>query len=314
MFYLRKDFGMRIIFTILIALFVFFHQAAHILAASADIPVEKIIPAPGFLEGWALDGNIKTFNSENLYKYINGEAELYLSYGFEMLAAGVYISKESPDKALAVNVYKMGSPLDAFGVYSRNCDPDAADAKIGNGSFVNDSQLMFYKDKYFVQLSASGPVNPEAKAFIECAKEISKKIPGGTSRPRELDLLNIPGTIPRTETYISQSVLGYAFFKKGMTTQAILGGDKIKIFIIFGESHKDADDMLNSYSDYLKDAEAELQPAGTSGKITFITRDPLYKGFVIRKSGRYLIGASNLKDPLKGLALLDAIQLLIQLP
>jgi hypothetical protein len=299
------------IFTILAVILLFSNLSAN--AGLSDMQVEKTIPAPGFSEGWALDGKIKIFSPEDLYKHINGEAELYLPYGFESLGAGLYVSKDNPDKAFAVDVYKMGSPIDAFGIYSRYRDPDAADAKIGNGSFINDSQLMFYQDRYFVQLSASGPVNPEQKVFIECAKAIIKNIPGKPSQPKELDFLNIPGVIPRTETYISQSVLGYVFFKKGLAAKATFAGDQVKVFIIFGESEKDADDMLNSYISYLKDAKVESQLAETSGDITFIAQDPLYKGFVIRRAGRYLIGASNFKDPLKGISLLDAMQLRILL-
>jgi hypothetical protein len=306
---LRKEVKIGKIFAILIV--VSLSLAANVCGASVDITVEKAFPVPGFSEGWTLDGNIKKFNPENLYKHINGEAELYLPYGFEMLGAGLYVSKDNPDKALAVDVYKMRSPLDAFGIYSRYRNPDAADAKTGNASFVNDSQLMFYQDRYFVQLSASGSVNPEPKAFIECAKTISNNIPGGHCRPEELNFISIPGVIPRTETYISQSVLGYAFFKKGLTAQAILAGDMVKIFIIFGESEKDSGDILNRYTVYLKDAKVVLQSVKTSKGHTFIAQDPLYKGFAIRQAGRYLIGAANLKDPVKGAALLDAMQLLI---
>jgi len=310
---LRKEATMDKIFKIPAIIFLLFHFTTNVHAAPAEISVEKTIPVPGFSEKWTLDGKIKAFNPENLYKHINGEAELYLPYGFEALNTGLYISRDNPDKALAVDVYKMGSQLDAFGIYSRYCNPDAAEAKIGDGSFVNDSQLMFYRDRFFVQLSASGSVNPGPEAFIECAKAIAKNIPGSYSRPKELNFINIPGKTPRTETYISQSVLGYAFFKKGLTAQATLIDDPVKIFIIFGENEKDAGDILNSYIGYLKDAKVELQSVKTSKDVTCIAQDPLYKGFAIRRVGSYLIGASNLKDPLKGLSLLDAMQILILL-
>jgi hypothetical protein len=275
--------------------------------------VKHVMPAPGFSEGWALEGKIKTFNPDNLYKHINGEAELYLPYGFEALGAALYISKDNPDKALAVDIYKMGSPLDAFGIYSRYRDPDAPEAKIGSGSFVNDSQLMFYQDRYFVQLSASGSMNPEPNVFIDCAKAIVKNIPGGASRPEELGFLNIPDITPRTETYISQSVLGYTFFKKGLVARAILDGESVRIFVVLGESEKDASDMFMRYTVYLKDAGIQPQINSKKGCTTLITLDPLYKGLILRQSGRYLIGVSNINDPSKGTLLIDRIQYRIPL-
>lgn len=300
---------MRKRIAMLVFIFLFSMFSVDAFAASADMTVEQAIPAPGFSEEWTLEGKIKIFNPDNLYKHINGEAELYLPYGFEALGAALYISKDNPDKALAADIYKMGSLLDAFGIYSRYRNPDAPEAKIGGGSFVNDSQLMFYKDRYFVQLSASGSINPEPGAFITCAKAIVKNIPEGRfPRPEELDFLNIPGIAPRTETYISQSVLGYAFFKKGFTARAILDGESVRVFVVLGESEKDASDMFMRYTEYLKDADIQPQINSKTGVATLITLDPLYKGLILRRSGRYLIGVSNINDPSKGTLLIDRIQ------
>jgi hypothetical protein len=296
------------LFSILAFIFLFSISFLNVLAAPVDLPVEKAMSTPGFFEGWALEGKIKTFNPDNLYKHINGEAELYLPYGFESLGAALYINKDNPDMALAVDVYKMGSTLDAFGIYSRYRDPDAPDAKIGNDGFISDSQLMFYQDRYFVQLSASGSANPEPKAFIGCAKAIAKNIPGGASRPGELNFLDIPDVVPRSETYISQSVLGYAFFKKGLAARAMLDNEPVRIFVIFNESVGASDDTLNRYVNYLKDAGVQPQINRSKGITTLIARDPLYKGLMLRQSGRYLVGVSNLNDPSKGVLLIDRIQ------
>lgn len=257
--------------TMLVFILLFSIFAVNTYAAPADMIVEHVMPAPGFSEGWTLEGKIKTFNPDNLYKHINGEAELYLPYGFEALGAAFYTSKDNPDKALTVDIYKMGSPLDAFGIYSRYCNPDSPEAKIGSGSFVNDSQLMFYQDRYFVQLSASGSMNPEPNVFIDCARVIVKNIPGGSSRPEELEFLNIPDIIPRTETYISQSVLGYAFFKKGLAARAILDGESVRVFVVLGESEKDASDMFMRYTVYLKGAGLQPQINSKKGSIPYHT-------------------------------------------
>ncbi|MCX5815586.1 MAG: hypothetical protein NTX75_04995 [Proteobacteria bacterium] len=299
---------MRKRITMLVFIFLLSFFAVNTYAAPADMIVKHVMPAPGFSEGWTLEGKTKTFNPDNLYKHINGEAELYLPYGFEALGAALYISKDNPDKALAVDIYKMGSPLDAFGIYSRYRNPDSPEAKIGSGSFVNDSQLMFYQDRYFVQLSASGSMNPEPDVFIDCAKAIAKNIPGGSSRPEELEFLNIPDITPRTETYISQSVLGYAFFKKGLVARANLDGEPVRVFVVFNESVNASGDTLSRYVNYLKEAGVQPQLTKNPGGTTLITLDPLYKGLILRQSGCYLIGVSNINDPSKGTLLIDRIQ------
>ena len=60
----------------------------------------------------------------------------------------------------------------------------------------------------------------EKSIFLTCAQSIAKRIPGDSSPRKVLDILKVPDIIPKTETYIVQGVLGYAFFKKGLTADA----------------------------------------------------------------------------------------------
>jgi hypothetical protein len=156
---------------------------------------------------------------------------------------------------------------------------------------------MFYKDRYFVRLSASGE-NPERDVFISCAEAIAKKIPGKSASPEELALIKVPGLVPGTEKYTAQSVLGYAFFKKGLTADGSLSGKPVKAFVILDKSAKDATNTFNKYFAYLKEKGGKPQlNKSTSGTVTLAGRDPLYKGVLVRRSGRYVFGITNLNTP-----------------
>ncbi len=58
---------------------------------------------------------------EDLWQYINGAADLFLSYGFREL---IVRDLEQGDRHVTVSVYDMGGPLDAFGVYERERPDD----------------------------------------------------------------------------------------------------------------------------------------------------------------------------------------------
>jgi hypothetical protein len=267
---------------------------------------DGLLPAPGFAEGWAIDGKIVTYTKENLYKYINGEAELYLPYGFETLTSALYKKVGDVDTGIVADVYAMGSLIDAFGIYSNYRRPEAEEIKIGAQGFVGSTQLMFYKDRYFVQLNESGDSSPTREAFLSCAEAIAKRLPGDAARPKELELFKVPGVIPQTEKYLSQSLLGYEFFGKGFTAEATLDGEPVRIFIVLGESEKDAVDKLGRYISYLKQSGTEPRISKDNRGATIVTaQDPLYKGTIIRQSASYLFGAIKLKDPSKGILLLD---------
>ncbi len=183
-------------------------------ASAAEKALEAILPAE-CAAGWAMDGKVATYNPENLYKYIDGEAELYMPYGFRKAATVMYVKPGSPDIGIVANIFEMGSLLDAFGIYSNYRSPTLEQTKIGAEGFLDESQLMFYQDRYFVQIEASGTVTQGGSLFRSCAEAISRNLPGGKEKPRELEFLKVPGAVPLTEKYYAAGLLGYSFFGKG---------------------------------------------------------------------------------------------------
>ena len=185
-------------------------------AFAAEKEIDALLPAE-CTSGWAMDGKVATYNPENLYKYIDGEAELYMPYGFRKAATVMYARPGSSDTGMVVNIFEMGSLLDAYGIYSNYLTPALEQAKIGADGFVDESQLMFYQDRYFVQIEASGTVTQGGPLFRSCGEAISRNLPAGKQRPRELDFLKIPEAVPLTEKYYASGLLGHDFFGKGFT-------------------------------------------------------------------------------------------------
>lgn len=277
-------------------------------------PVADILPSPGFADGWANSGSITTYTSDNLYKHINGEAELYYPYGFRALATTVYVRKENPGIGVVADIYEMASPLDAFGIYSRYRDADEEPVNIGTEGFVNDSQLLFAKDRYFVRLAPSGTVTLDKSVFVACAKAIAQRITGGASPPKELNILAIEEVIRRSETYVPQAVLGYPFFKRGLLADGKLGEDMARVFIIFEDSERTAGQAFQEYRAYLEKSGASFTTLSDKKFPTLIAQDPLYKGLVLSQSGAYLVGAAKLSNPSSALTMVKKIQSRLPIP
>jgi hypothetical protein len=282
------------------------NQVAIALAAPEQ-NVEKLLPLPGFAEDWVMKERIQIYTEKDLYKYINGEAELYYPYGFKALATAAYVRADNPEVGIAADIYEMGSPIDAFGIYSRYRDPDEESVSIGSEGFVNDSQLLFAKDRYFVRLSPSGTVTMEKTIFLACAQSIAKRIPDSAPL-KELDILNFPGVIPRSKTYISQGVLGYAFFRKGLLADANLDGNVIRVFVVLEKSAQSAAEAFEEYRAYLEKSKAGFSVNKDGSYSMIVARDPLYKGLVLIHSGTFLIGAAKLADPERAIPMIKQIQ------
>ncbi len=275
--------------------------------SAAEGPIENFLPVSGFSKGWVLPGQIRHYNPGNLYTYINGEAELFLPYGFDVLASAFY-GRGSDTSGIVADIYRMGSRIDAFGIYSYYRDPEAEKVKLGGEGFVEDSQLMFYKDRYFVRLSVSGTLAGPRDALIMFAKEIDRKLPGASLPPGEIALIGIPGVNPESIRYTARSVLGYAFFQKGLTADIEVNGNMAKAFIILNGSVDHSRTVFAGYVEYLEKSGVKIdsRPAGNSASLA--VNDPLYKGTYIRVSGPYLLGVTRLHDPLKAVPVIDRIE------
>jgi hypothetical protein len=278
------------------------------LPVAAGDQEKRVLPASGFSPGWALEGPIKKYTGEDLFEYINGEAELYVQFGFKILTNGLYLKEGNDKLGMAADVYEMGSDLEAFGIYANYRKPGAEPGKAGTEGFVSPSQLMFYQGRYFVQLNASGASTLDPAVFLNLAGLISRNLPASSQSPPELTLLKISALVPHTEKYIPQSVLGYPFFKKGLTAQALLDGRPVRIFVLLEGSIAGARQTAQAYEKALKEKGVALKrEPGSTGEI-LCAQDPLYGGVCLQPLGKYVLGVVDLQDPAQGLPLIRQLQ------
>lgn len=267
------------------------------MVCADDIPMENILPAHGFAEDWVMGEKVTIYTRDTLFDHINGEAELYFPYGFELLATATYMNRARPEVWIVADVYRMASLLDAFGIYSNYRKADVDDVKIGTDGFISSSQLMFYQDRYFVRIQVTGATSLERDIFLDCGQAITKNIPLNAGRPGELDVFMTPGIVPKSERYIAQSILGYAFFRRGIIADANLEKEQGQIFVVYEDSPDLARKAFDQYLSYLKEDGQRIYLTRTPDRISIEAVDPLYGGVFVVQSGRYIIGAVRLKNP-----------------
>ncbi len=72
--------------------------------------------------GWTQPGEVLTYDSDTLWEYINGAAELFVEYGIQSCRT---TDLASGDLTVTVDLYEMGTALNAFGVFRREYAGDA---------------------------------------------------------------------------------------------------------------------------------------------------------------------------------------------
>jgi len=165
-------------------------------------------PAPeGFLQidGWMPQGAPTIHTSETLWEAINGAADTYLAYGFEVLTSQQF---SAGDVTVTVNLYDMGSPLNAFGVYRTEAPADLPVVDAGTEAVVSPPyQCLLLKDRYYVKIDAyEGDIDDAAgKSLVQ---GIAEALPGSTDVPPALASLPEKGMVPGSARYTREGLLG----------------------------------------------------------------------------------------------------------
>jgi len=118
-------------------------------------------------------GKPAQFYSSNLYEYIDGGAEAYHKFN---MAAMVHREYKSKGVDMTVDIYDMGSPSNASGIYSSERSPAYHFIPIGEEGYSSEHTLNFLQRQFYVKLTAFGDKEAVAKMLNSFAGTISAKI------------------------------------------------------------------------------------------------------------------------------------------
>ncbi|MDA8122652.1 MAG: hypothetical protein M0Z38_08825 [Deltaproteobacteria bacterium] len=191
---------------------VFLVQADRSVAGGpGDDPVFRGLAA----RSWILAEPPRTFRPANLYEEIDGEAELFLPYDFRDLAVAYLSRKSTPGAQLRVELYRHGSPEDAFGIFSQHRFPGQETVPIGpSEAIASDTSLDFFRGDRFVRIRTSHPGGARGD-LIDLGRAVSDLLEGTGAPPPETVALLVPGFVPGTLVYQKKAIFGYDVLAPG---------------------------------------------------------------------------------------------------
>ncbi|MFA4030265.1 MAG: hypothetical protein GDYSWBUE_001907 [Candidatus Fervidibacterota bacterium] len=140
---------------------------------------------PDEFDGWRADGNWRRYDRNTLFQHIDGGAELYLAYRFREALVRRYLRDGGME--IAVDIYDMGSPEDAFGVFSVECYGE--EVGIGQGSDYIEGLLRFWKGRFFVSSLTRLETDESKAAVLKLGKLIDGSITTVGKLPELFSLL-----------------------------------------------------------------------------------------------------------------------------
>jgi hypothetical protein len=189
--------------------------------------------------------NPARFYSSDLYRYMDGGADIYLKYGLVAMAHREY---KNAGVDMTVDVFDMGGPLQAFGIYSAERSPEYHFIPIGAEGYSSESTLNFLQGRYYIRLSAFGDgAAPELDNF---ARAISRNIGGDRSLPALLDILPRGNRVARSERYVMQSPAGHDFLAPALTASYRFDGKVTSLAISLAADAREANQRVDQLRQY----------------------------------------------------------------
>jgi hypothetical protein len=124
--------------------------------------------------GWTRGARIRTFQAEDLWKYIDGAADRYVEAGVVRTLTAEYRFQDRVDTN--ADVYMMKSAEGAKKVFEAEPATGSAPLVVGDAGRLYQGSVTFRKGSYFVRLVAMAEC--PAEALTALAKGIGGRIEG----------------------------------------------------------------------------------------------------------------------------------------
>lgn len=157
------------------------------------------------IDGWSPAGEVAAYDAESLWEFINGAAETFMQYGFQGLET---VELERDGTLVAVSIYDMGSPINAYGIYRTELPDDVEPLAIGAQAIVSAPyQALLAKDRFYVKIDVyDGEIDDAGgRAILET---IAGSLPGSNGMPEQFGALPADGRVAGSERYTRDAFLG----------------------------------------------------------------------------------------------------------
>ena len=158
---------------------------------------------------WTAETDDRIYNSETIFDYIDGGAEVYRAYNMRRCLSRRFTSAAGP--AIVLDIFDMGSAADAYGVFTH--DPEGEVVDLGQDGRLRPGWLNFWKDRFFVSIYTEEETPSAIQAVKALGETVDSLIPTRGNRPAILKLLPAEGLKSDSVRYLHHPIiLNYHYY------------------------------------------------------------------------------------------------------
>ncbi len=272
----------------LVSFFVVFSLMSPVPGCAGDqnMSLRSILP---LVDGWEIAEEPEIFNPDNLYEYIDGAAELYLTYDFKELLVAQYKHKQGKAN-VSIEIYDMKTVENAFGIYGAERYPDNHFVTIGIQGYAEEDSLNFFSGHYYIKMICFDGGDEAGSYLKSLAGSVVSRMKDKGDFPQLVKVFPKEGLIPNSEKFSLRNFLGYSFLSHGYAAEYKLGTLAFDAFIIQAPDHAGAEEMVKKFL-----ARKEGQPVEKTA-LGIVIKDKYYHNIYIAVVKNMICGVMKIKD------------------
>ena len=247
-------------------------------------------PTCALVPGWTQAGAARSYTAENLFEYMDGNAEGYILYNFREMRG---VTCKKADATFVIDVSDLGDADFSYGLFASNRDLREPAYPAGMGGQIVPRRLIFAKGKYYVEIAAD-PEGDHTVALKAWAAALERAVPGTTTPPAAIAWF--PSERRQALRLVPESVLGLRILKRGYMAQYDYG----KAFTVIEDSPESAKATMEKLRARFTGntpaalADEALQAADKYlGRVCFFRKGRYIGGYAIKDAGMDPVGLAT---------------------
>ncbi len=247
-----------------------------------------LLPGDNAVAGWIRKPEVRFFNPDDLFEFINGAAENYLIYGFEEVVTAEYSHAQDASEAV-VEIYRMKDPRNALGIYASELNPDSEFLTIGAEGYLGGTALHFWSGPYYAKITVFQESDALKDAMKNFAQRMSEKMGASGAPLPEIAAFPSRDLVPHSVRYLPKDILGQSYLTQGFEASYRKGAGSYKLVIAAPGDGEAAKEALARYRQFTESHGEVLRDLKSPGDGGFLGKDEYYGSMAALRNGNRLI-------------------------
>jgi hypothetical protein len=273
------------------------------IVASQSLPAMVSDSTP---KGWQIFDEVKQFTPENLYEQINGRASFFIAYDMIRMTYVSFVNSDKTSQFINLSIYNMGTPTNAFGVFSAERSQGESPLELGRAGYRSDANYFIWKGQYYIRIISSEATNEFQRIGMDLARKVTDFLLDSGEQVWGLTALPLTDRMPDSVQYFKVDAMGLDFMRNTYTATYRKGNTLVTAFLSQQDSAESARAKVVRYAKY-----AKKYGKGTdrlrAGEVELVSCDMGGTYDVVYQKGRLIGGVSYVED--RGLAIRVAIEM-----